>query len=151
MPKRRFTAFEFIVAVAIIAILAACIAPGIAGRVGDARIGKAKSDIRVLESSFELYNSRTPPARAARRASMRRSTSPRGRKPGTGARAVISRSSTRIPGATNTSATSRVPTASSTPGRRRGARPRGKQLPKCDGRRWEDLPTCGRFMRHRTG
>ncbi|HKJ51880.1 MAG TPA: hypothetical protein VKB27_10250 [Gammaproteobacteria bacterium] len=59
MPKRRFTPFEFIVAVAFIAILAACIAPGIAGRVDDARIGKAKSQIRVLESSFELYNSRT--------------------------------------------------------------------------------------------
>ena len=41
--------------VAIIAILAAYIAPKVAGRVDDARISKAKSDIRVLESSLELY------------------------------------------------------------------------------------------------
>jgi len=41
--------------VAIIAILASYIAPKIAGRVDDARISKAKSDIRVLESSLELY------------------------------------------------------------------------------------------------
>ena len=41
--------------VAIIAILAAYIAPKVAGRVDDARISKAKSDIRVLESSLEFY------------------------------------------------------------------------------------------------
>jgi len=50
-----FTLLEIIVVVAIIAILAAYIAPKVAGRVGDARISKAKSDIRVLESSLELY------------------------------------------------------------------------------------------------
>ena len=53
--NRGFTLLEIIVVVAIIAILAAYIAPKIAGRVDDARISKAKSDIRVLESSLELY------------------------------------------------------------------------------------------------
>ena len=59
MEKRRaqsgFTLLEIIVVVAIIAVLAAYIAPKVAGRVDDARISKAKSDIRVLESSLELY------------------------------------------------------------------------------------------------
>ena len=59
MQKRRnqsgFTLLEIIVVVAIIAILAAYIAPKVAGRVDDARISKAKNDIRVLESSLELY------------------------------------------------------------------------------------------------
>lgn len=50
-----FTLLEIIVVVTIIAILAAYIAPKVAGRVDDARISKAKSDIRVLESSLELY------------------------------------------------------------------------------------------------
>ncbi len=50
-----FTLLEIIVVVAIIAILAAYIAPKVVGRVDDARISKAKSDIRVLESSLELY------------------------------------------------------------------------------------------------
>ncbi|MCP4492947.1 MAG: type II secretion system major pseudopilin GspG [Gammaproteobacteria bacterium] len=53
--QRGFTLLEIIVVVAIIAILASYIAPKVAGRVGDARISKAKSDIRVLESSLELY------------------------------------------------------------------------------------------------
>jgi len=53
--QRGFTLLEIIVVVTIIAILAAYIAPKIAGRADDARISKAKSDIRVLESSMELY------------------------------------------------------------------------------------------------
>ena len=52
---RGFSLLEIIVVVAIIAILAAYIAPKVAGRVDDARISKAKSDIRVLESSLEMY------------------------------------------------------------------------------------------------
>lgn len=53
--SQGFTLLEIIVVVTIIAILAAYIAPKVAGRVDDARISKAKSDIRVLESSLELY------------------------------------------------------------------------------------------------
>jgi len=50
-----FTLLEIIVVVTIIAILAAYIAPKVAGRADDARVSKAKSDIRVLESAMELY------------------------------------------------------------------------------------------------
>jgi len=53
--QKGFTLLEIIVVVTIIAILAAYIAPKVAGRAGDARIAKTKSDIRVLESSMELY------------------------------------------------------------------------------------------------
>ncbi len=55
VKQRGFTLLEIIVVVAIIAILAAYIAPKISGRVDDARVTKAKSDIRVLESALELY------------------------------------------------------------------------------------------------
>ncbi len=50
-----FTLLEIIVVVTIIAIMAAYIAPKVAGRTDDARVSKAKSDIRVLDSSLELY------------------------------------------------------------------------------------------------
>lgn len=50
-----FTLLEIIVVVTIIAILAAYIAPKIAGRTDDARVSKVRSDIQILESSLELY------------------------------------------------------------------------------------------------
>ncbi len=53
--NQGFTLLEIIVVVAIIAILASYIAPKVVGRVDDARISKARSDIRVLESSLEIY------------------------------------------------------------------------------------------------
>ncbi len=53
--SQGFTLLEIIVVVTIIAILAAYIAPKVTGHVDDARVSKAKSDIRVLESSLEIY------------------------------------------------------------------------------------------------
>ena len=53
--NQGFTLLEIIVVVAIIAILAAYIAPKVAGQVDDARISKAKRAISVLESSLALY------------------------------------------------------------------------------------------------
>ncbi len=50
-----FTLLEVIVVITIIAILAAYIAPKIAGRADDARVSKVKNDIQVLESALELY------------------------------------------------------------------------------------------------
>ena len=57
MTKQQsgFTLLEIIVVITIIAILAAYIAPKVAGRADDARISKVKNDIQVLESALELY------------------------------------------------------------------------------------------------
>jgi len=57
MRKRQqgFTLLEIIVVITIIAILAAYIAPKVAGRADDARLSKVKNDIQVLESALELY------------------------------------------------------------------------------------------------
>ena len=57
MTKRQqgFTLLEIIVVITIIAVLAAYIAPKVAGRADDARISKVKNDIQVLESALELY------------------------------------------------------------------------------------------------
>ncbi len=57
MNKRQqgFTLLEIIVVITIIAVLAAYIAPKVAGRADDARISKVKNDILVLESALELY------------------------------------------------------------------------------------------------
>ena len=53
--QKGFTLLEIIVVVTIIAILAAYIAPKVVGRVGDARISKAKFDIQTLDGAMELY------------------------------------------------------------------------------------------------
>lgn len=52
---RGFTLIEIMVVVVIIGLLAAIVAPKILGRTDDARVAKAKQDIRALESSLELY------------------------------------------------------------------------------------------------
>lgn len=50
-----FTLIEIIVVVVIIGLLAAMIVPNVIGNVDDARIKKALSDIRTIESSLNLY------------------------------------------------------------------------------------------------
>lgn len=58
-PSRRasrgFTLIEIMVVVVILAILAAAVVPRIMDRPDEARVTKARQDIRVLESALELY------------------------------------------------------------------------------------------------
>ena len=53
--QRGFTLIEIMVVVIILGILAAIVAPNVIGRVGDAQITAAKSDIRGIENALKLY------------------------------------------------------------------------------------------------
>ncbi len=50
-----FTLIEIMVVVIIIGILAAIVAPNVIGRVDDARITAAKSDIKTIEGALKMY------------------------------------------------------------------------------------------------
>jgi general secretion pathway protein G len=52
---RGFTLIEIMVVMVIIAILGALIGPQILGRVDEARVTKAQSDIRTLGTALDLY------------------------------------------------------------------------------------------------
>lgn len=53
--SRGFTLIEIMVVVIIIGILASFIGPKVLGRVDDARLQKARQDIRSIESALNLY------------------------------------------------------------------------------------------------
>ncbi len=50
-----FTLIEIMVVVVILAILGAMVAPQILGRIDEARVTKAKNDLRLYESALDLY------------------------------------------------------------------------------------------------
>jgi general secretion pathway protein G len=55
MRARGFTLIEIMVVVVILAILGTLVAPQILGRIDEARVTKAKNDLRLYESALDLY------------------------------------------------------------------------------------------------
>lgn len=54
--RAGFTLIELIVVIAIIATLAAVVAPAVFGHVGDARVNAAKSQVEVFSLALDSYN-----------------------------------------------------------------------------------------------
>ena len=52
---RGFTLIEIMVVVVILAILGTLVAPQILGRIDEARVTKAKNDLRLYESALDMY------------------------------------------------------------------------------------------------
>jgi general secretion pathway protein G len=53
--QRGFTLIEIMVVVIILGILVAMVAPNVIGRIDDAQITKAKTEIRTMESALKFY------------------------------------------------------------------------------------------------
>jgi len=53
--ERGFTLIEIMVVVIIIGLLAAVIVPSVVGKVGEARVAKAKQDIQALGTALTMY------------------------------------------------------------------------------------------------
>ena len=53
--EQGFTLLEIMVVVVIIGLLAAIVAPNLIGRIDDAAIARAKSDIRLIETQVNLF------------------------------------------------------------------------------------------------